>query len=74
MNTKREYGYYWVRWGDRWVIAQWFYDDDCNYNSEIDDYIGEDGWCWSGMKIIAKPDEVDERQIVRDLTLVQPQP
>jgi hypothetical protein len=59
---ERKYGYYWVKW-DKWVIAQWCYDDEDN----------KDFWCWSGMEITCEPEEVDERKIVRDSVLVQPQ-
>ena len=67
---KRKYGYYWVNWGVKWVIAEWCYDDEGGEIDEDGYCPGKDFWCWSGMEIIAEPKEVDERQIVRDSILV----
>jgi len=62
----RKYGYYWVNWGIKWVIAEWCYDDEGGEIDEDGYCPGKDFWCWSGMEIIAEPKEVDECQIVRD--------
>ena len=58
-NNKREYGFYWVRLRDVWLVAEWLYD---NYRKRDSFLLTGDSNLWFD----ADFDKIKEKRIINE--------